>query len=228
MEKQIKLYKEAEALCEELKSSDAVHPAEAEKFVKLVKEFFENPSQTYGFSSAIIWKKINWMFQNYFDKYFQQIHGGDGIDNFNKIVLQCRIDCFFARFIELYDLNTSEEILESTKKVTLSDEIEDLLDKAWDDVNGISLEVAEYLAKSHVGLDNMSEMVVGLNETVQSKFIDYPDIPEYDGLWVRVWITVDKDQKVSVRVIIVPQEKGGAAIPYDITSACKEWIETLE
>lgn len=223
MEKQINLYKEAEALCEELKSSNKVTDAIREKFKKLLKEFFANPSQKCGFTSAIIWQKLNWAFQNYFEKHY----GNEDIDDLSEIVLQCRIDCFFAELIELYDLNMAEEILESTTKIHLSDEIEDILDEAWDEVERISAEIGEYLVKYQIKCDNMVQTTVGVKKYAHSKFIDHPDIPEHEGLWIRVRIVVDENDKVSVYAIIVPQEKGGAAILYDITSVCQEWIDML-
>lgn len=225
MENSIRLYKEAETLCAEMKAEGFSWSEQEEKrFLKLLNEFFANPTQKYGFSSAVTFKKVN----EVFEEYIKQFANSKDLGYFD-FVLQCRIDCFFARFIELYDLNMVEEIRGATTRIQLSNEIEDLLDETWDEVEAISKDVAEYLIRENVNLDGMTRMTVGVDQFVMGKFIDHPDIPEREGLWIRVWIThdVDNPKRLQVRVIIVPREEGGAAMVYDITPNCKEWFDTL-
>lgn len=223
MENSIRLYKEAEAVCTEMKTNGFSWSEQEGRFLKLLNEFFTNPTQKYGFSSAVTFKNVNEAFEEYIKQFANSRDLG-----YADFVLQCRIDCFFANFIELYDLSTVEEILDATTKIQLSDEIENLLDETWDEVEAITNDVAEYLAREHVKLDGMSKMATEDGEEM-SKFINHPDITERKELWIRIWITheVDNKEKLQVRMIIVPQEKGGAAIAYDITSNCKKWIDTL-
>lgn len=212
------LYNRAEALASELEGSKEISTEQVKKFEKIVKEFFKEPNQECYFTSTAIWKKINDIFEDYFKKCYS---------NYSNIVLQCYIDGFFAKLIERYDLNTVNEIM-YTEYVSVSDEILDFLFDTWDEVKTISSEVAEYLAREHVDLGGMTKMKAKDGD-VMSKFIDHPGISEREGLWIRVWITheVDNKEKLQVRMIIVPQEKGGEAIPYDITLYCKDWIDTL-
>lgn len=222
MENSIRLYKEAEALCAEMKAEGFSWSKEEGRFKKLLNEFFANPTQKCGFSSAVTFKKVNEAFEDYIKHFVNSKDLG-----YADFVLQCRIDCFFASFIELYDLNMVEEIMGATTKIQLSDEIENLLDDAWDEVDAIAKDVAEYLARERVNLDGMTRMTAGVDQFVMSKFIDHPAITEREGLWIRVWITHDVNNQLQVRVIIVPQEKGGAAMVYEITPNCKEWLDTL-
>lgn len=222
MENSIRLYKEAEALYREMKSEGFSWAKQERRLKKLLNEFFTNPTQKCGFSSAVTFKKLNEAFEDYIKQFANSRDVG-----YADFVLQCRIDCFFARLIELYDLNAVEEILGATTRIQLSDEIEDLLDKAWDEVDDIAAEVSDCLFISAVKCDNMTEMTVGVNKTVKSKFIDHLVIQDREGIWVRAWITVDDEEKTEVKLIIVPQEQDGAAMVYDITPNCKKWLDTL-
>lgn len=221
MENSNRLYKEAEKLCKEIKTANFSWSEQDKRFEKLLNEFFKNPTQVYGSSSAIIFKKLNEVFENYIKS-----SGNDDI-SYNFFVLQCRIDCFFARLIELYDLNTINEILGTTTKIRISDEIEELLYKAWEKVDAIAMEVANYLANSNVKYDDVTEMTIGVDKKVKSKFIDHPEIQEHEGLWIRVFIMIYENKETLVKMAIVPQDEGGAAITYDITSFCKKLIKTL-
>lgn len=216
-----RLYKEAETLCKETKTANFSWSEQDKRFEKLLNEFFKNPTQEYVFSSASIFRKLNEVFENYIKS-----SGNDDI-YYNSFVLQCRIDCFFARLIELYDLNTIEEILGTTNRISISDEIKELLYKAWEKVDAIALELANYLVNSNVKCEDVTEMSIGVRKKAKSKFIDYPEIQEYEGLWIRVCIMFYENKETVVKMIIVPQKECGAAITYDITSYCKKWINTL-
>lgn len=224
MEKSIELYQAAAALCKNIKTDGFSWKSEAESFKKLLNEFFTNPTQKCGFSSAVTFKKVNEAFENYIKRF------ANSRDLFySDFVLQCRIDCFFATLIELYDLNTVEEILGYSKRISMSDEVEDLMDETWDKVEAIAREVAEYLARENVDLDGMTKITTGVNQIEMSKFIDHPGITERKGLWIRVWITHDVEslKNLKVRIIIMPQEENGVAAVYEITPICTEWFDTL-
>lgn len=216
------MYEKVEDLLAELKGGcKEIGNDQARKFENLLNEFFKSSSPKSGLTSADIWNQINRIFENYFKKFYADMC----IESFNDIVLQCRIDCFFADAIERYELNMVEEILASTRRLQLSDEIEDLLDEYWGNVEVISKEVAGYLVNKQVKLDNMSQVIGGYNKSSKYKFIDYPDIPKHDGLWIRVRIVVDENGKVKVYAIIVPKAEN--AVSFEITPACEEWIKTL-
>lgn len=226
MTKGIELYQRADALQVRLENSEEISSEQIKEFEKIVKDFFKEPIQESGFSSDVIWRKINAMFEEYFKNYY--LHRANATTKtYRRVIWQSHIDCFATKLIKLFDLIMLDNIMKSSKNIELSDLILGFYDKAWNKVNIISEEIARYLVKEHINLDNMSEMI-SANGKIMSKFIDKPNIPEHEGLAIRVWIThdINNSKEIQVRMIIVPNE-GTASIPYDITKVCKDWIDTF-
>ncbi len=220
--KGIELYKKADELLVDMESNDFSWKENEKRFVELLNEFFANPTQESGFSSKTVWKRINELFESYSKSV-------EGDIDYNYLILQCRIDCFFAELIERYDVQMAKQILDTTTKIYVSDEIEDLMAEKWDDLEEVASDIAEYLVNDHIKCDNLSELHTGGPEVyVMFKIIDDLNIPENKKISSRVRIIVDHDGKVSVDMIIHPKGRYGDAVLYDITTKCKEWIDTLK
>lgn len=223
----MKLYKRTEALASELEGVKEIGAENVKKFEELVRDFFKTPTQESGFPSAIIWQKITAIFDNHFADYYRKKHLGRDFD-YAEIVMQCYIDCFATTFLEMYDIVTVDEIFgDSSDGTYVSDEVIEYYDYVCSKIEAIGKEIAEYLAREHVALDGMSKMTTEDGDDM-SKFIDNPGIPEHEGLWIRVWIVQGESGEVLVRMIIVPQTGFAAAVTYDITNFCEEWISELK
>lgn len=229
MTKGIELYQRADALQVSLENSEGISSEQIKEFEKIVKDFFKEPIQESGFSSDVILRKINAIFEKHFKNYYLHRTNADTI-TYNCIILPCYIDCFAAKIIEYRDLKMLDNIMKSSPNIELSNSILDFYYKVLLEINIIAEEVARYLVKEYIDLDNMSEMISAnaANGKIMSKFIDKPNIPEHEGLAIRLWIThdINNSKEIQVRMIIVPDE-GAASIPYDITKICKDWIDTF-